>query len=243
MFDLQRNYFKAFGTELSDAQVQKYLRISKALEMDDNDAVWKMFVLAERSIDVLDDAPRRIDQKLQDCTERFDRFAAAYGRSYTKVIAEHQTQYRADMDRHLAGTKSAADSIVKASAAGAVDRLALEVAKSVQQVVRDVSGKQKAKWIGAVSVGVAVVLLGVAGAGFAAGQQVGRSESRDELAADAWANSPQGELAHRLARAGDLEDLAGCLGEGWRVTKGVCHPFTIASGVNKGSVIGWRVAR
>ena len=243
MFELQKNYLKAFGTEISDAQVQKYLRISKALEIDDNDAVWKMFILAERSIDILDDAPARIDAKLRECTERFDRFSAAYGTSYRQVITEHQAQYRADMDRHLASTKSAADSLVQASAASAVERLSLEVARSVQQVVRDVSGRQKARWIGTMAVLVAVVLLGVAGVGYGVGQQVGRSESLDEKAAEAWGNSPQGQLAHRLANAGSLETVAGCTGQGWQQTKGVCYPFAVTTGADKGRVMGWRIAR
>lgn len=55
-----------------------------------------------------------------------------------------------------------------------------------------------------------------------------------------WANSPAGKLARQLDRAGSLDALAGCKGQGWRVEvqkdgRRGCLPYTPGGG----SVQGW----
>jgi hypothetical protein len=54
-----------------------------------------------------------------------------------------------------------------------------------------------------------------------------------------WANSAEGQVAHRLADAGSIRDLAGCDLPGWEPTRdGLClvRPY-------KGKTFGWRLPR
>lgn len=39
-----------------------------------------------------------------------------------------------------------------------------------------------------------------------------------------WANTPEGQLAYQLAKAGSLRELASCSGHGWFERDGVCYP-------------------
>ena len=60
--------------------------------------------------------------------------------------------------------------------------------------------------------------------GFDAGRIAGYSVAHNEKAAAAWANTPEGQLAYGLAKAGSIRDLATCSGRGWRKEGSVCEP-------------------
>lgn len=65
-------------------------------------------------------------------------------------------------------------------------------------------------------------------AGQATGQAAGYQDARDEKAAAAWANTPTGQLALALDKAGSLILLARCSGQGWKPVvqdgRRVCYP-------------------
>jgi len=71
--------------------------------------------------------------------------------------------------------------------------------------------------------------------GYQAGYGAGYTEAKDEKAAAAWANTPEGRLAYRFAQSGELQRLARCSGKGWKVEKGICYPHPVP---NEG-VYGW----
>lgn len=73
-------------------------------------------------------------------------------------------------------------------------------------------------------------------AGYAAGEAAGYSSARDEQAAAAWATTPEGQLAYRLAQTGELSALARCGKPGWRRDGSVCYPEATPTGL-----YGWRV--
>jgi hypothetical protein len=58
--------------------------------------------------------------------------------------------------------------------------------------------------------------------GYDEGVGVGYSEAKDEKAAAAWANTPQGRQAYELAKSTDIDALARCKRPGWHIKKGVC---------------------
>jgi len=60
--------------------------------------------------------------------------------------------------------------------------------------------------------------------GRASGLVEGYAAARDETAAAAWANTPQGKAAYQLAQAGSIESLTRCDLPGWRIEKGACYP-------------------
>jgi hypothetical protein len=63
--------------------------------------------------------------------------------------------------------------------------------------------------------------------GYEAGYGAGYSEAKDEKAAAAWANTPEGKQAFRFAQNGEIQRLARCNGKGWLIDKGNCYPYTV----------------
>ncbi len=116
-------------------------------------------------------------------------------------------------------------------------------AKALNQVDR-------AKWIGGVVLGVALVfsILGWIthatgyASGFESGQAAGHAAAADEKAMAAWANTDQGRLAYELAQNGSLDMLANCNGRGWKLSKGVCFPNSFTQDQEQ-LVTGWEVGK
>ena len=73
--------------------------------------------------------------------------------------------------------------------------------------------------------------------GYKAGYGAGYTEAKDEKAAVAWANTPEGKMAYRFAQSGELQRLAKCSGKGWEVEKGACYPYSVP----KEGTYGWRM--
>jgi hypothetical protein len=137
----------------------------------------------------------------------------------------------------LVNFKITADATVKASAEAAKADLAQAVAASAKEVAHHVAGKEKLQWLVG-SIAAAFITFGVFGwymhssgekAGYNSGYGVGYTEAKDEKAAAAWANTPEGRTAYRFARSGELQRLARCSGKGWKVEKGnLCYPYAVS---------------
>jgi hypothetical protein len=140
--------------------------------------------------------------------------------------------------------KAAAEAELKAAAA----RTRAELAKSVAQTALEIAGRvastNRSKWAlwgfalaAAISVGMGSAMFrqGV-NAGNSAGQLDGYTKARDEKAAAAWANTPEGQLGYDLAKVGSLRDLATCSGKILVRTGDACFVK-----VGKASVFGWKV--
>jgi hypothetical protein len=143
----------------------------------------------------------------------------------------------------LVNFKATADATVKASAEAAKADLAQAVAAAAQEVAHNTSAKQMWQWA-AGCIAVAFLCVGLFGwymhssgkdSGYQAGYGAGYTEAKDEKAAAAWANTPEGRLAYRFAQSGELQRLARCSGKGWKVEKGVCYPMQNTDG----NVYGW----
>jgi hypothetical protein len=97
------------------------------------------------------------------------------------------------------------------------------------------------------TLGAVAGLLAAGGAGYwlghASGQENGLAEgyraALDEKAAASWANTPNGQLAFAMDRAGSLDLVARCNGQGWTPTvqngRKVCYPNASAGK----AVDGW----
>ena len=67
--------------------------------------------------------------------------------------------------------------------------------------------------------------------GYQAGFGRGYTEAKDEKAAAAWANTPEGKLAYRFAQTGSIASLAKCDKPGWYIEKGVCYVKQTSEGI------------
>ncbi len=139
-------------------------------------------------------------------------------------------------DKAAAAGKAAADATQAAerteAAATAAREVALAGARSWTAYAAIII------FAGVLSAGIAGYLLGEL-AGQATGQAAGYRAARDEQAAASWANTPSGQLALALDRAGSLGPLARCSGQGWKSTvldgRRVCYPQATPDG----KVYGW----
>lgn len=105
-----------------------------------------------------------------------------------------------------------------------------QLGNAVNQVAAEAARKQQWKALG-MGIGTAAITLLITGClafhqGTEAGFGQGFKAARHEAAAASWANTPEGQLAYRLALVGSLQRLAKCSEPGWKVSNGVCLPYS-----------------
>lgn len=211
MSDLDDSFAKLLGRQPSDAERQSLYRVRDALGLKNNDALWLVLMALQHYQGQYEKFPQAIAQAAKDALVNF---------------------------------KATADAIVKASAEAAKADLAQAVAAAAQEVAHNTSAKQMWQWA-AGCIAVAFLCFGLFGwymhssgkdSGYQAGYGAGYTEAKDEKAAAAWANTPEGRLAYRFAQTGSLASLAKCDRPGWYVEKGVCYVKPASDGT-----YGWRL--
>jgi hypothetical protein len=195
----------------NDKERQRLMRERDALQIKDNDALWRLLVVLGHHETLYAEIPARIAKVASEVTDN---------------------------------VKAAAEAELKAAAA----RTRAELAKSVAQTARDIANRaasvNRLQWIVSCVVSVCILLGSFSAVSYSAGKKAGDSaghdralaESRDEKAAADWGNTADGKLAHSLADAGSLRELAACSGKGWKRRVGTCVPKC-----EKGSIDGWNI--
>jgi hypothetical protein len=123
----------------------------------------------------------------------------------------------------MAGCKTAADAMMKASAEAAKADLAKAVASAAHEVARDTSRKQMWRWASGC---LAVAFLCVCSFGWFMNQngyRTGYAEAKAEQEAATWANTPDGRRAYRFLQSGELQRLESCQGNGLTAKNGSCY--------------------
>ena len=212
MSDLDDSFAKLLGRQPSDTERQSLYRVRDALGLKNNDALWLVLMALEHYQGQYEKFPQAIAQAAKDTLVNF---------------------------------KATADATVKASAEAAKADLAEAVAAAARDVAQNTSRKQMWQWA-AGCLAAAFLCFGSFGwfmhstgssSGYSLGYGTGYNEAKDEKAAAAWANTPEGKLAYRFAQTGNLNDLATCNGMGWRRENGVCFVQT----AKDGKIYGWRL--
>lgn len=206
------SFARLLGRQPGDAERQQLYRVRDALGLKGNDALWLVLIA------------------LQHYQTQYEKFPHAIAQSAKAALADF---------------KVAADATAQAAAQSAQADLAQAVATAARETAQRVAGRQRAQWIAASIVAASAVfaLFGWfmhssgSSAGNAAGRAAGYAEARDEKAAAAWANTPEGREAYRLAQAGSIGPLIRCNYPGWRIEKGFCYVRPTADG----NVYGWRL--
>lgn len=106
--------------------------------------------------------------------------------------------------------------------------------------------RQTASWA---VLGALAGILGAGGTaywlGHASGQEIGRADgyktAMDEKAAASWANTPAGQLALALDKAGSLSVLARCTAQNWKTETRDGARFCFPMPDAKQSVTGWHI--
>ena len=214
MSELEESFSKLLGRQPSDTDRQQLYKVRDALGLKNNDAIWLVLMA------------------LQHYQGQYEKFPQAIAQAAKDTLATF---------------KITADATVKASAEAAKADLAEAVAAAAHEVAHNISAKQMWQWA-AGCLTVAFLSVGLFGwytnssgheAGYSSGYGIGYAEAKDEKAAAAWANTPEGKLAYRFAQSGELQRLARCQGKGWKVEKGnVCYPYPVSA--TEGTY-GWRI--
>ena len=200
------------GREATAEDVLKFERLTTALETTPGDAMLAVLVALDHYETLYGTIPKRI----------------------TDTAANTLTSF-----------KEAANAQATASMEKAKEELAKTVSEVAVKVASNTATKRMWQWA-AGCIAVAFLCVGLFGwymhsegstSGYSLGYGTGYNEAKDEKAAAAWANTPEGRTAYRFAQSGELQRLARCSGKGWKVEKGVCYPYPVQ---NEGTY-GWRL--
>lgn len=216
MSELDDSFTKLLGRQPSDAERQQLYTVRDALGLKNNDALWLVLMA------------------LQHYQDQYERFPNAI------ALAAQET---------LARFKETADTLILASAEATKADLAKAVVKTAQEVANFTAQKQMWQWA-AGCLAVAFLAFGGFGwylhstayeAGYHSGYGVGYTEAKDEKAAAAWANTPEGKAAYRLAQTGSISALIHCNQPGWKADKGICYPHSVTQKNGSAEIYGWRL--
>lgn len=198
----------AFQRKPTADEVGRLERVMDVLDVRENDAIMTLMVVLEFYLGLYGGVPGRIEDAAK------------------KAVGE---------------TKETTQKIAETAAQLAHGDLVEQLGKAVNQVASDTAKKQQWKAL-AIGIGAAAISLLVTGwACFDAGREAGYGAAikvaRNETAAAAWANTPEGQLAYRLALAGSLQQVARCSAPGWKIRNGACLPQVDAEGTLHGWVM------
>jgi len=198
----------AFRRKPTAEEVERLERVMDVLDVRENDAIMTLMVALEFYLGLYGSVPGRIEAAAK----------AAVGE-----------------------TKETTEKIASTAAQLAHGDLVEQLGKAVNQVASDAAKKQQWKALGAGIAAAAISLLVTGWMCFDAGKEAGYGAAikvaRNETAAAAWANTPEGQLAYRLALAGSLQQVARCSAPGWKIRNGACLPQVDAEGTLHGWVM------
>ena len=196
----------AFQRKPTPDEVDRLNRVMNVLDVRENDAIMVLMIVLEFYLGLYSNMPGRIEAAAKTA---------------------------------VGDTKETTQRVAATAAQLAHSDLVEQLGKAVNQVASDAAKKQQWKAL-AVGIGAASISLLMTGwmafdqgkeAGYGAAIKVARNES----AAATWANTPEGQLAYRLALVGSLQQVARCSAPGWKVKNGACLPYPDADG----SLHGW----
>lgn len=212
MNSLDDIFSRLLGRQATDSERQQLYRVRDALEIKNNDALWLVLMALQHYQSMYEKFPPMIKATARDALIEF---------------------------------KLAADATANAAANRAKADLANAVAAAAKDVARYTAGRSMAQWIACCMLMSCIVLIGFGwfvhsharASGYDSGYAAAYEQAKDEKAAAAWANTPEGRKAWRLARAGDITSLVDCDRPGWYAKDGACFVDRAPDKM----LYGWRV--
>jgi hypothetical protein len=171
--------------------------VRDALKVKATDSVWLLFMALQYYVKLYEEFPAKI---------------AVTAREVTKTV------------------RAAADAEAKAAQQETKRALSEAVRQVAVKAANDAAAADLAKWV-SIAVGVVSTIMLIIGLsaysrgrenGRAVGENVAKRECAALVAAASWANTPEGQLAYALARAGGLDEVARCAGRGMVPRDGWC---------------------
>jgi len=188
-------------------------------------------------------------------TERLQRVQSVLGVKENDAIMilmialEHYQGLYSEMPARIEGAartavreaKETAERLANTAAQLAHNDLVERMGDAVNRVATNAARKQQWKALG-LGIGTAAITILMTGwLAFQQGKEAGAGAAyevaRHEAAAASWANTPEGQLAYRLALVGSLQQVARCSLPGWKVRRGACLPYSAPDG----TLHGWAI--
>jgi hypothetical protein len=208
--ELETSFAMLVGRLPSDKDRQDLYRVRDTLKLKANDAMWSVLMMLQHYEWLYSRHPAAIAEAVKEVTKTVRETALAQAR---------------------------------AAAAETTKALAHAVAEAATASAKRAAGAQRSKWMVGCVIVVSVCLTTTGWwahsrgerAGYAIGYEAARERYERASGMASWANTPEGQLAHELAKAGSLRELATCAGHGWFERDGAC--FAAAR------TRGWRLPR
>jgi hypothetical protein len=199
------------GSEPTTEQVQRVQAIAHSLNIPNNDAMMPILIALEQYHGIFSVLPSRM-------------------------------QTAANITAQNAVVQSAA--AINQAVAKAVSNLGPQVGEAIANVAKAYEYTDRIRWVACVIAVTCVVIAGFGwrmhSIGVDSGRGLGYNQARDEVAASAWASTPEGRSAYKLARAvggeANLLHLLKCDRPGWKLEKDICYPAAAREGT-----YGWRL--
>jgi hypothetical protein len=195
--ELDDNFALLLQRQPSDQERQRLYRVRDALKIKATDSVWSLLMVLEYYVTLYSEFPARIETTARAVT------------STVRAAAEVEAK--------------AAQEETKRALAQAVRHAAVKAAN-------DAATADLVKWASIAAGVVGTMMLAVGFGAYSQGRKSGRAvgenmakrECSALVAATSWANTPEGQLAFALAKAGSLGEVARCTGRGMVVRDGSC---------------------
>lgn len=194
MADVRKAISLISGSEPTPHQVQRVQAIAHALDIPNSDPLLPILVALDQYHSVFGELPEKM-----------------------KVAADAVAKEAAENTKHQ----------VNLGLVAAIHNMGPQIGDALVDHAKALSQVDRAKWIGGMVVVVVMVLTAFGwlvhesgkDSGYQAGFGRGYTEAKDEKAAAAWANTPEGKLAYRFAQTGSIASLAKCDKPGWYIEK------------------------
>ena len=214
MGELDDSFTRLLGRQATDKERQAIYRARDALNLKATDSVWMLLMALQHYETLYEKIPARIAETVDAVTKAARMTAEAQAKA-----AQEETK------------KALMGAVEQAAVASRKDGARAELLKRAGRLAGGIIVGAIALWVLAFKTGQT--------RGEAAGRDGARQQCGYMAAAMSWANSAEGQVAHRLADAGGIRDLASCDMPGWEPTRdGLClvRPY-------KGKTFGWRLPR
>lgn len=219
--DIKRAISLIAGRDVTPDTVARVQAIAHSLEIPANDSMMPILISLDTYYSAFKDLPRQHQQAAEQAAE-----------SAKELISAKIDLLTTEAIKAVSG------------------EVATTVSKLAEKVATDTATRDKSMWIAgaAASVAIAFAVFGMVihktarTEGYNSGYAVGYREAKDEKAAAAWANTPEGKSAFKFAQMHELDKLMRCKGNSWETEKqkdGSIYCFPKAD--NNGRILGWRI--
>jgi hypothetical protein len=207
------------GKMPNDQQLQALYKLKQSLGIRDHDALWEVMIALQYHLHLFKETPDAIRKMTDELVENLRGASTEVNENFTDACLTEMNKaisiIHARTQEFEATTKK---NITEGIRRDAID------------IVKDVSEKEKSRWMTIAFVTCGVAALVFSGVGFWLGSMKGYNDAIDINTKYHWSNSESGKLAFQLYEGGEIRKLATCSIKGWKEEGNICYPHPVQEG-------------